>query len=404
VARIRAIDAVWLIFLAALASLGMTREEHSLYEWFVLLALGGVQIAEARLDVPSDRINAVLAIGVKLVLCYWLVAETGAIESSYYLIFLLPIVSGASLFELGGALLTTLVASLLYLSFLLHVDFETNLLLPEGERELTVRVLFFFLSVILVNRLATENRRKTERLAQANRDLIEAQAEVRRSERLAALGQLSAGLAHEIRNPLGVISASAEVLGQHVSKENEVAREVAGFIRSEVERSNTLVSDFLDFARPLHLQREVNDLNAVIDQSVTQLLEGAAAKNNGFRLEKKLGAIPRFAFDSRLIESAVSNLLLNGYEAMPSGGTLRIHSSREGSTARVEVCDSGVGIAREQLENIFNPFFTTKPRGVGLGLAMVSKFIDSHGGKITVTSEPGQGATFRFSLPLDMKS
>jgi signal transduction histidine kinase len=404
VPQIRAIDAVWLIFLCALAALGMTRQEHSLYEWLVLLALGGVQIAEARLDVSSDRTSAALAIAVKLVLCYWLVAETDGVESSYYLIFLLPIVSAASLFELGGALLATLVASGLYLSFLFYVDFQTYYLLPEGERELTVRVLFFFLSAIVVNRLATENRRKTERLAEANRDLREAQAEVRRSERLAALGQLSAGLAHEIRNPLGVISASAEVLSKHVSKENEVAREVAGFIRSEVDRSNALVSHFLDFARPSPLQRDMNNLNEVVERAVTQLRDTLGEASNGLRVEKALGDLPRFSFDSTLIESAVFNLLLNGYEAMPSGGPLRVSTGRDGATAWVEVADSGVGIAGDQLESIFNPFFTTKPRGVGLGLAMVSRYIDNHGGKITVTSRPGEGAAFRIHLPLESKS
>ncbi len=402
--QIRAIDAVWLIFLCALAALGMTRQAHSLYEWLVLLALGGVQIAEARLEVSSDRINAALAIAVKLILCYWLVAETDGVESSYYLIFLLPIVSAASLFELGGALLATLLASSLYLSFLFYVDFQTYYLLPEGERELTVRVLFFFLSAIVVNRLATENRRKTERLAEANRDLREAQAEVRRSERLAALGQLSAGLAHEIRNPLGVISASAEVLSKQVSQENEVAREVAGFIRSEVDRSNALVSHFLDFARPSPLQREINDLNEVVGRAVMQLRETLGEGANGLRVEKVLGDLPRFSFDSTLIESGVFNLLLNGHEAMEPGGTLRVSTGRDGPNAWIEVADSGVGIPPEQIESIFNPFFTTKPRGVGLGLAMVSRYVDNHGGKITVTSRPGEGAVFRIHLPLEVKS
>jgi signal transduction histidine kinase len=394
---------VWLIFLCALAALGMTRQEHSLYEWLVLLALGGVQIAEARLEVSSDRINAALAIAVKLILCYWLVAETDGIESSYYLIFLLPIVSAASLFELGGALLATSAAASPYLSFLFYVDFQTYYLMPEGERELTVRVLFFFLSAIVVNRLASENRRKTERLAEANQNLREAQAEVRRSERLAALGQLSAGLAHEIRNPLGVISASAEVLSKHVSQENEVAREVAGFIRSEVDRSNALVSHFLDFARPSPLQREMNDLSEVVEHALMQLRETLGEASNGLRVEKVLSDLPRFSFDSTLIESAVYNLLLNGHEAMPSGGSLRVSTGRDGSTAWIDVADSGMGIASDQLESIFNPFFTTKPRGVGLGLAMVSRYIDNHGGKITVASHPGEGAAFRIHLPLEPK-
>ena len=399
--QIRALDAVWLIFLAALAGLGLPKQEHSLYEWLVLLALGAVQIAETRLDVATDRSLAMFSIGAKAVLCYWLVVETGGIESSYYLIFLLPIVSAASLFEAGGALLATLACSGLYLSFLLFVDFERYYLMPEGVDELSVRVIFFFVSAILVNRLATDNRRKTESLAKAYRDLKEAQAEVRRSERLAALGQLSAGLAHEIRNPLGVISASAELLDKHVSQENDVAREVAGFIRTEVNRSNLLVSRFLDFARPSQLQRGMHDLNDVVGRALSQLPE--SSDNGAVEVSKELGTLPEFSFDSTLIESAIVNLLVNAQEAMPSGGRLGIRTRRLDSIAEIVVSDTGCGIANEQMENIFNPFFTTKPRGVGLGLAMVSKFIDSHGGKITVTSSAEKGSAFRVTLPMGVR-
>ena len=399
--KIRVTDMVWLFFLGALAALVVTKPEHSVYEWLVLLALGAVQIAEAHLELSSDTVGAALVIALKLALCYWLVAETGGVESSYYLIFWLPIVSAASNLGLGGTLLNTLISSAVYLSFLFFVDFETNYIPPEGQRELTVRVLFFFLSAVLVNRFATENRAKTEHLAQANRELREAQAEVQRSERLAALGQLSAGLAHEIRNPLGVISASAEILEKNVADENKVAREVSGFIRSEVHRTNELVTRFLNFTRPSPLQKEPANLNDVVRGAVSQLMEKVKGRKEDIQVRQDLHDVPRFSFDTTLVESVVLNLLLNGYEAMSSGGTLVVRTRRNGSMAQIEVADSGIGIKKDQLENIFNPFFTTKPDGVGLGLAMVSKFVDSHGGKITVHSRAGEGATFRVSLPLE---
>ena len=399
--KIRGTDVVWLLFLGALAALVVTKPEHSVFEWLVLLALGAIQMAEAHLELSSDTIGSALVIGLKLALCYWLVAETGGLESSYYLIFWLPIVSAASNLGLAGTLLNTLISSALYLSFLFFVDFETNYIPPEGQRELTVRVLFFFLSAILVNRFATENRAKTERLAQANRELREAQAEVQRSERLAALGQLSAGLAHEIRNPLGVISASAEILEKSVAAENEVAREVSGFIRSEVHRTNDLVTRFLNFTRPSPLQRETASLNDVVQRAVSQLTEQVKGREEDIQIREDLQELPKFSFDTTLIESVVLNLLLNGYEAMSSQGTLTVRTRRDRSMARIEVVDTGVGIQQDQLENIFNPFFTTKPTGVGLGLAMVSKFVDSHAGKISVNSKTGEGATFRVSLPLD---
>ena len=399
-ARVRGADIVWLLFLTALAGMGLTQPQHSPWEWFALLAMGCLQIAEGNLGWSERPRQAVWAIAAKLVLCYLLVWTTGGIESSYYLIFLLPIVSAASMFGLAQTMAVCAIASGLYLSFLLYV-LDTYYVPPDGQRELTVRILFFFLSAILVNQLATENRLKTLRLSQANKELSEAQAEVRRSERLAALGQLSAGLAHEIRNPLGVISASAELLAKNVAKENEVAKEVAGFIGAEVTRTNALVTRFLDFARPSKPHREVQAFGPIVERALQTLNDTAKPDDPKITVEKSLGPVPPFSFDATLIESAVVNLLLNGREAMSDGGVLRVQTSADNGFARIVISDDGPGIPPEKLEDVFNPFFTTKPRGVGLGLAMVSKFVDSHGGTITVESEPGKGASFRILLPLD---
>ena len=366
-----------------------------------LAALGALQIAEGNLDWTADRRKAAVSFALKLALCYLFILETGGIESSYYLILLLPILSGASTFGLGGTLLTALGVSALYVSFLFFVDMESYYVPADGQRELGVRILFFFLMAILVNRFATENRLKTRRLSEAYRDLSEAQAEVRRSERLAALGQLSAGLAHEIRNPLGVISASAELLAKNVSSENEVAREVAGFIGSEVNRTNSLVTRFLDFARPSKPHREVQSLNAVVERALQSFQDSSKDDDPEIDLRVRLGELPEFYLDATLIESSVFNLLANAREAMPDGGVLEVETSRVGEDARIRVSDTGEGVPLDKREDVFNPFFTTKARGVGLGLAMVSKFIDSHGGQITLESRPGEGATFRVSLPID---
>ncbi len=374
--------------------------DPSPWEWAALAGLGAAQIAEGRLGWRTSRRGAVLGIAVKLALCYMLVWETDGIESSYFLIFLLPIISAASIFGLWGALTATLAASALYLSFLLYV-LEGYYVPPDGQREIATRVLFYFVIAVLVNRLATENRLKTDSLSRANRELSEAQAEVRRSERLAALGQLSAGLAHEMRNPLGVIQASAELLAKNVSAENDVAREVAGFIGSEVNRTNALVTRFLDFARPSKVHRELQDLTPIVERAAQQIEETARNEDADISVVKELRPVPRFAFDATLIESSVLNLLLNAKEASPPGGTIRVETDVSGGEALIIVHDRGEGISPETLEDIFNPFFTTKPTGVGLGLAMVSKFVDSHNGSIQVESAPGQGTTFRIALPLD---
>ncbi len=391
---VRGTDVLWLLFLVGLAALGLTRPDRSLLEPVALLALGVVQIAEGRLGWADSPGPSIWAISGKLALCYLLIWETGGIESSYYLIFLLPIVSGASYFRLRGALVTAAVSSGLYLSFLLYV-LDRYYVPADGAFELAIRVLFFFLSAILVNRLIEKNRLQTERLGDAYRDLSEAKDEVRRSERLAALGQLSAGLAHEIRNPLGVISASAELLHKNVSGENEVAREVATMIGTEVNRTNALVTRFLDFARPSTLHREVQDLNDIVNRAIGQLKD-----RDSVEVVSVLGPLPPFSFDATLIESSVHNLLLNARDAMPDGGRMRVETARDGDKALITVADTGSGIPADKVEDIFNPFFTTKAHGVGLGLAMVSKFIDSHGGQISVESEEGNGTTFRIVLPI----
>ncbi len=171
---------------------------------------------------------------------------------------MLPVVSAATALGLAGTLLFTAMAAAAYLSFLLYLDWNIFTLDWPEVGVLIQRVLALFLVGNLANVLAEalreqseKHRRAAEQLAEANQQVLEAEEAVRRSDRLAALGQLTAGLAHELRNPLGTIKASAEMLGNMLSTENEVAREVAGYISSEVDRTNSLVTRFLQFARPL---------------------------------------------------------------------------------------------------------------------------------------------------------
>lgn len=399
-ARIRGIDIVWLAFLTAIGALVLTERDSTVWEWLALAALGVLQIVEGHLGWTATPRSAILPTAAKLGLCYLLVWQTGGIESSYYLIFVLPIITAASIFGPWGTVAVTTGTAALYLSLvLILVD---GYYVPEdGQRVLATRVLFFFAIAVLVNRFASENRWKTESLTKANRELSEAQDEVRRSERLAALGQLSAGLAHEIRNPLGVIQASAELLSKNVSAENAVVHEVAGYIGSEVARTNQLVTRFLDFARPAQAHRETADLNEVAQSAVGQARESIRNENSPVSVQVTWGAVPPMALDVTIMESCILNLLLNARDAMPDGGVISVETGVEGRNAWLEVRDEGCGIPAESLEDIFNPFFTTKADGVGLGLAMVSKFVDSHGGRVLVASEPGKGTTFRILLPLD---
>ena len=235
-----------------------------------------------------------------------------------------------------------------------------------------------------------------------------AQEEARRAERLAALGQLSAGLAHEIRNPLGVIKGSAEMLNQKLQASDELSRELAGYISSEVNRLSALVTQFLNFARPLEAHRQSADLTALLDRVLKNVSDHWKGKPVQIEREYSPG-LPQVSLDESLAEQAFVNLIQNAHEAMEeTGGTLRVEANPAIQNARsgvvIRITDSGPGIPDELREQIFNPFVTTKKTGVGLGLSIVSKIIDSHHGSIRVDRGMQGGAAFTIFLPLDSDS
>ncbi|HEX3377724.1 MAG TPA: histidine kinase dimerization/phospho-acceptor domain-containing protein, partial [Candidatus Acidoferrales bacterium] len=215
------IDLIWLIFLGALALLPPVDEYH---KQLILLAIFAVQVSEGWLISRLPKRGPAYTIIIKILLATLLLDHTGdfGINSSYYPIYFLPIVSAAIYFGAWAALAWTTLASLAYLSLLIPALQEVDVT-PEGKAILVIRVLFFYVAATLVNRFAVQNRRHVKRLEdlsgkleQTNRQLLRAEADARRAERLAALGQLSAGLAHEIRNPLGVIKGSADMLNRKV--------------------------------------------------------------------------------------------------------------------------------------------------------------------------------------------
>jgi signal transduction histidine kinase len=407
------LDGVWLVFLIGLAVLPPRGEWHKLA---ILFAIGLVQLLEGQLLRLLPRRGPVYVVLLKILLASLLIAHTGelGINSSYYPIYYLPVVTAALYFGPRGTLLWTLLASAAYCSYL-YPALQEYELTTASMALLVLRVMFFFLAAMLVNRFAQESRRQTrlyqelaEQLAETNRQLKRAQEEARRSERLAALGQLSAGLAHEIRNPLGVIKGSAEMLAQKLQESDALARELAGYISSEVNRLSVLVTQFLNFARPLHADLHTADLTALLDRVLKKV--GEHWKGKPVHVERAYSSgLPLVPLDESLCEQAFLNLVQNAYEAMEErGGSLRVavapavQNNRAGVAIRL--IDNGSGIPEAIREEIFNPFVTTKKTGVGLGLSIVSKIVDGHHGSIRLDQGPQGGASFTIFFPLEESS
>jgi signal transduction histidine kinase len=241
------------------------------------------------------------------------------------------------------------------------------------------------------------------RKLQSQTDLIIGiEEQLRRAERLSALGELSAVLAHEIRNPLGSIRGTAEILRDDFSS-GDRKYEFLEILIKETDRLNRVVEDFLTLARPLQVERETCDLMAELQETMT-LVSGEAAKR-GVRLELAPSFLPLVRGDREKLKQVFLNLVLNGVQATGRGGCVTItavHSGAvEGKPAGVELsfADTGEGIDPAALPRIFDHFFTTKTGGTGLGLAITRMIIESHGGSIEVESTVGKGTTIRVRLP-----
>jgi two-component system, NtrC family, sensor histidine kinase HydH len=402
-------DFVWLAFLGGLALLHPIVEIH---KQLTLLAIGVFQILEQRFLGWAGPRGPIYTVVIKILLATLLIGHTGGINSSYFLIYYLPVVTAAMFFGPWATLAWTAATSAAYCSFLAWVPWSAFELTAEGATELAIRNLFFFLAAILVNRFVVENRRHSmryqklaEELAETNRQLKRAEAEARRSERLGALGQMSAGLAHEIRNPLGIIKGSAESLSKRLISSDAVSVELAGYISSEVNRLNSIVTRFLDFARPHELEKQLEEIPPLIERALKAARDRWPDAKVEVERQYASGLIP-VPVDTGLCEQVFLNLVMNAYEAMDgSAGKLRVSIRAAESNGRrgveMDIEDSGPGVPEELREQVFNPFFTTKQSGVGLGLSIVSKIVDDHRGWIRIESPPGKGACFRVFLPAE---
>jgi two-component system, NtrC family, sensor histidine kinase HydH len=226
--------------------------------------------------------------------------------------------------------------------------------------------------------------------------------EVLHRERLSALGNLAATVAHEIRNPLNAISMGLQRLKVefHPTDDQEDYSRLTELMLGEVHRLNSIVEQFLSLARPLEIKPEPLRVEDVLNEVAT-LVEGEAQQSKvRIRVVAPL-TLPPLKVDREYLRQTLLNLILNGLQAMPEGGTLTLAANKSNGNILISVTDTGTGIAPENHPRIFEPYFTTKPKGTGLGLAVSRRIIEAHGGTITAANESGGGCRFVISLPLN---
>jgi signal transduction histidine kinase len=224
------------------------------------------------------------------------------------------------------------------------------------------------------------------------------EAEVKRKEKWAFIGELSASIAHELRNPLASLKASVEMLSEKKIS-GEPADRLMKIALSEMDRLNGIITDFLLYARPKELNKKPFDLHQSL-RDVVMLLQGAETVKKNVTITAKLEGSLVITGDAKQMQQVFWNLGINAVDAVSEGGSVDIHTVRKGNRIEIIFRDTGEGISEFDMDKIFYPFFTTKEKGTGLGLSIAQKIIEEHGGKILVESRgPGSGTTFRIILP-----
>jgi signal transduction histidine kinase len=325
-----------------------------------------------------------------------------------------PIILAALWFGVKGGLLTSAVTSALYL---VHIMLQLGHPLSDNLGSTLDIVLYNGIALVtgLLSQAQVKARKRAERLAEEQaslrreleasyqtlqrqtEELLEASEQLRRSERLAALGELTASIAHEIRNPLGGISGAAEIVGRE-GVAPEVRAEFSDILRKETARLNQAVQNILTFARGRKSEVRETDLGEVVRRVVR--LVAHEAQQHSVSISQEIPAGLRIETDPLLLEHILLNLALNAVQAMPAGGavTLSARKVAPGSVA-LTVRDTGPGIPAEVQAQMFKPFFTTKPGGTGLGLAIARRIAHGLGGEIHLQSEVGKGTEFTLEIP-----
>lgn len=381
---------------------------------FALLA-GYYLITDHRFTIEQIQSAGLMMahVGVYLLLCTLIVwATTGEEESVYWIVYYLPIAVAASNLNLRLTLLTCSLAVVLFYSQIpsrLYLDVKFRY---EELPEFLIFGVTFFIVGLLVQSSSETHRRQLAAQKELNERLLanqralqeslaklkEAEENLRRKERLAALGQMSAGIAHEIRNPLGIISSSAQLIEKKLAGDSAGIPQLIDIIQEESSRINSLVSAFISFGSPAKPALHPCNPATLLSRAADHVESLARQQKVAIIVERSDPELSIMA-DMEMMQQVLLNLLLNALAAVQPEGQIRLRAYAKDARVCMEVEDNGCGIPEELQNKIFDPFFTTRPEGTGLGLANAFRIVELHGGELKVRSTPGVGSVFTICLP-----
>ena len=316
-------------------------------------------------------------------------------------LYYLPIIYAAIFFGWRGGMIASACSALCYGPHILTAWHQ----MPQYAMNQYAEIIVFFLVGAVTGVLADRGRKQrreieatSEQLAKVNRELHDSFEQIKRADRLSAIGQLAASLAHEIRNPLAAIDGATNLIGSPQTPD-EMRKGSLAIIHKEIQRLNRLLTNLLDFARPRKPEFQAVEPGRLIDAIIN--LTGHSAQQKDIALRKDMPkSVPSFECDPEQMKQVILNLAINAVQAMGGPGEIVLSAQQRDSSVVISVRDHGPGIAPEDMEKIFNPFFTTKEAGTGLGLSVVYQIVTQHGGIVKTERNPGGGMTFSVVIPL----
>jgi two-component system sensor histidine kinase HydH len=330
----------------------------------------------------------------------------------YHRLYYIPLILASFWFGIRGGIACTFIVSIMYSTSVLFQSGSFISMNLEQYLEILLYLVVGSVTGILSQRermrafqlrqTALGLEKSYDKLSLQSERITDMEGQLRKCERLSTIGELAAVLAHEIRNPLGSIQGTAEILKDEF-QQGDRQYEFLEIMVKECNRLNNVVEDFLRLARPQPLIMGKCDLNEELNNVIS--LVSSEARKRGIALKYKANQLPAISGDPQKLRQAFLNIVLNGLQASACGGAVSITACvkepESGETSWIELAfaDTGSGIPPDAIEKIFEPFFTTKEDGTGLGLAITRKIIEGHGGDITVENKPGEGATFHIRLP-----